>query len=110
MTRTGRKAKDAEIANQSFCPCNKGQKINNTELIPTIVIILTSKSRKIEDTKFCAKDAMKKTCTSRIIKLFVKAKDAKKILSNSPEGLFFGAKLGDQETYCLIDKSVRGLR
>lgn len=82
MTCAGQKAKDAEIVNQSPLLCNKSQKVNDAELILSIVITPTSRDRKIEDTKFRAEDAIKKTRTNRIIKLSAKAKDAKKVLSN----------------------------
>ena len=81
-TRTGRKAKDAEIANQSPLPRNKSQKVNDAEPIPSIVTIPTSRDQKIDDTEFRTEDAMKKTCTGRIIKLSAKAKNAKKVLLN----------------------------
>lgn len=82
MTHVGQKAKDAKIANQSLLPCNKGQKVNNAELIPSIVIISTSRNQNVEDVKSHAKNAMKKTCTSLTIKLFAKGKDAKEVLLN----------------------------
>ena len=42
-TRAGRKAKNAEIANQSSPPRNKGQKVNDAEPIPSIVTTPTSR-------------------------------------------------------------------
>lgn len=82
LTCVGQKAKVVEIANQSPPPCNKSQKVKDVELIPLIVTILTSRGRKVEDTELHAEDAMKKTHTSRTIKLSTKTKYAKKILSN----------------------------
>ena len=82
LTCTGQKAKDAEIANNSLPPHNKGQKINNAEPIPSIVITPISRDQKVEDAKSRAEDAIKKTCTSRTITLSAKAKDVKKVLSN----------------------------
>ena len=82
LTRVGRKAKDAEIANQSPPPRNKSPKVNDAEPIPSIVTTLTSRGQKVEDAEFCAEDAMKKTRTDRTIKLSVKAKDAKEVPSN----------------------------
>lgn len=75
MTCIGQKAKDAEIVNQFPSPYNKDQKLNNTEPIPLIITIPTSRSQKVEDAEFCTKNAIKKTRTSRTIKLFAKAKD-----------------------------------
>lgn len=109
MICAGQKVKDAEITNQSPPPCNKSRKVNDAEPILSIVIIFTSKGQKFENAKFRAKDAMKKTCISRIIKLFAKAKDAKKVLSNPQKTFFFKTKLKDQELYSLINKSLRGL-
>lgn len=52
-----------------------------------MITIPTSKSQKIDDTKFRTKDAMKKTRTGRIIKLFAKSKDVKEVLFN-PQKIF----------------------
>lgn len=83
MTYAGQKAKDIKIANQSIFSYNKGQKINDAEPIPSIVIIPTSKEQKVENAKSYTEDTIKKTCTGHIIKLSIKTKDAKKILLNS---------------------------
>lgn len=88
MICVGQKVKDTEIVNQSPPLCNKSRKVNDAEPILSIVIIFTSRCQKFENAKFRIKDAMKKTCISRIIKLFAKAKDAKKVLSN-PQKTFF---------------------
>lgn len=88
MTCIGQKTKDAEIANQSSPPPNKAQKVNDIEPILSIVTTFTSRGRKVEDVKFCAKDAMKKTRTGRIIKLSTKAKDVKEVPSNSQKTFF----------------------
>lgn len=80
---TEQKTKDAETINQSPLSCNKSQKINDTKPILLIVIISTSRSQKVDDTKFHNKDAIKKTRTNHTIKLFTKTKDVKKILLNS---------------------------
>ena len=82
LTRAGQKAKDAEIANQSPPPGNKGRKVNDAEPIPSIVSTPTSRNRKVEDAKSRAEDAIKKTRTGRIIKLSAKTKDAKEVSLN----------------------------
>lgn len=79
VTHIGQKAKEAEIVNNSPPPSNKGRKVNDVELIPSIVITLTSKDRMVEDAKFRTEDAMKKTRIGYIITLSVKAKDAIKV-------------------------------
>lgn len=56
--------------------------MNNAEPILSIVIISTSKGQKFEDVKLCIEDAIKKTCIGCIIKLVIKAKNAKKVLLN----------------------------
>ena len=81
-TRVGQKAKDAEKANQSPPPRNRGQKVNDAEPIPSIVTIPTSRGRKVDDAESRAEDAMKITRTGRTIKLSAKAKDAREGPSN----------------------------
>lgn len=83
LTCIGQKTKDTEIANQSLPPPNKGRKINDVEPILSIITTFTSGGQKVEDAEFRAEDAMKKTRIGRIIKLFTKAKDVKKVPSNS---------------------------
>lgn len=82
MIFAGQKAKDPKKANQSLFPCNKGQKVNDTKPILSIVITPTNKGQKVDDAKFCTKDAIKKTYIGRIIRLSAKAKDVKKVLLN----------------------------
>ena len=74
LTCISQKTKVVEITNQSLPPCKKGQKIKDIEPIPSIITIPTSKSQKVEDVEFHAKDAMKKTRISCTIKLYAKAK------------------------------------
>lgn len=78
MTCKNQKAKNAKITNHSLFSYNKGQKVNNAKLISSIVTTFTSKDQKTDDIRICAEDAIKKTYTSCIIKLFRKAKNAKK--------------------------------
>lgn len=93
MICASQKVKDAEIANQSPSPCNKSRKVNDAEPILSLVIIFTSKGQKFENAKFRTKNAMKKTCISRIIKLFAKVKDAKKVPSNLQKTFFLKQSL-----------------
>lgn len=82
MTCISQKAKNVEIANQSLFSYNKSWKVNDAKPILSIVTIFTNRGQKVDDIEFCAKDAMKKTCTDCIIKLFAKVKDMKAVLSN----------------------------
>lgn len=88
MTCINEKAKNAKIVNKSPFSCKKIRKVNDSKPILSIVITPTNRNQKVEDVKFHAKDAIKKTCTGHIIKLSIKAKDAKKILLNLQKTFF----------------------
>lgn len=79
LTCIGQKARDAKKANQSLFSFHKGRKVNDTELILSIVTTLNYKDRKVDNTKFCSKSATNIFCTSQTVKLFTKAKYIKKI-------------------------------
>lgn len=52
-----------------------------------------SRSQKIDNVEFCTEDVIKKTCTSCIIKLSTKAKNAKKVPSNLQKTFFLEQSL-----------------
>lgn len=68
---SGQKIVDIEKTNQFSLSYKKNQKINNIEIISSIITI------------FYAKNIFQKTCISSTIKLNVKPKNAKMFLSSS---------------------------
>ena len=93
MICINQKGKDAKKAIHSSLPYNRGQNVNDAEPIPSIVTISTIRGQKVDNTEFYTEDAMKKTRTSRTIKLSAKAKDARE--DRPIEDLSIRAKLGN---------------